>query len=71
MSGSFRRSSSKQAAAFDAEAGEEEQPDWDIARGGPLRATGSTNGGTAASANPAEATGDTNGGTVSVNEATV
>ena len=68
--GLTRRSSRKSAAVSYAETGGEEQPNWDIAHGGPVQATGRANGGTAVSANSVEATG-TNGGTVSESEATV
>lgn len=41
-----KRSSPPPAVASDAAGGSEEQPHWDITNGGPLEATGSSNGGT-------------------------
>lgn len=71
MQGSSRRISGKPAGATDPVAGEEEQPGWDIAHGGPVQATGGTNGGTGGSVNRAEETGYTNRGKISANETTV
>ena len=39
-----RKGSSPKAVASDAQAGDDERPNWDIAHGGPLEAIGNTNG---------------------------